>query len=69
MTLCWHPVIEMSKVLGFGLHPDEGRLGGKVFQAFGRGVLVLSVISAYLVSFKKSGGAWNAGVCAHLRPM
>lgn len=28
MTLCCHPVVEMSKVLGFGLHPDESRLGG-----------------------------------------
>lgn len=28
MALCCHPVVEMSEILGFGLHPDESRLGG-----------------------------------------
>lgn len=37
------------------------KAGWVVFQAFWRGVLVFSVMSAYLVSFKKSGSAWNAG--------
>ena len=28
MTLCCHPVIKIGEILGFGLHPNESRLGG-----------------------------------------
>ena len=28
MALGCHPAVEMGKVVGLGLHPDEGRLGG-----------------------------------------